>query len=339
MRALLPLVFICLLVGCGSSEEEATQPAPAQAEQSAFPVTVEHKFGATTVPAEPKRIVSVGLTEQDTILQLGFKPIATTEWYGGQPHAVWPWARELLGDAKPEVLSAADGFPFEKIAALRPDLIIGTNSGMEKADYEKLSALAPTVAPPKGGTDYFSRWDVQTVQIATALGREAEGRKLVKDIKDGYAKAAAEHPEFAGKTATFSQNGFYDGLIYTYPENVNTEFLTYLGFEISPAVTALAKRPGEQVGISVERLDVLDADVALFATEKPGDVPALEKVPTFTRLDAVADHRAVFTDGVLAGAIYFMTPLSLQYVLERLPDQLAAAVAGKAPRRVVDTSS
>lgn len=33
-----------------------------------------------------------------------------------------------------------------------------------------------------------------------------------------------------------------------------------------------------------------------------------------------------------------MTPLSLDYVLERLPGQLAAAVAGKAPRRVVDTS-
>ena len=56
---------------------------------------------------------------------------------------------------------------------------------------------------------------------------------------------------------------------------------------------------------------MLDADVILFATEKPSDIPALEKIPTFNRLKAVAEHRAVFTDGVLTGAIYFMRPLSL----------------------------
>jgi iron complex transport system substrate-binding protein len=61
-------------------------------------------------------------------------------------------------------------------------------------------------------------------------------------------------------------------------------------------------------------------------------VPALEEVPTFTRIPVVAEHRAVYTDGVLAGAIYFMSPLSLSRVLERLPDQLARAVAGQAPR-------
>lgn len=286
MRTLVLLVLLAVVAGCGASEEAAP---PAAAEGSTrFPVAVEHKFGTTTVPAEPQRIVSVGLTEQDTILALGFKPVATTEWYGEQPHAVWPWARAALGDAEPEVLSAADGFPFEKIAALRPDLIVGTNSGMQRSDYKKLSALAPTIAPVKGSTDYFSPWDAQTVQIAAALGREDEGRKLVEDIGDGFAEAASKHPEFAGKTATFSQNGFYDGLIYTYPENLNTEFLTYLGFRIKPEVTALAKRPGEQVGISVERLDVLDADVAVFATEKPADVPALEKVPTFTRLPSTS---------------------------------------------------
>jgi iron complex transport system substrate-binding protein len=335
MRAPAPLVLALVLfaVGCGS--EEPAGPPPSSAAKA---VTVEHKFGSTTVPDTPKRIVSVGLTEQDTILALGFKPIATTEWYGEQPHAVWPWARDALGDAKPIVLNAADGFPFEKIAALRPDLIIGTNSGMKRSDYEKLSAIAPTIAPVASSTDYFSPWDQQVVQIAKGLGREKEGEALVKRVKDGFADAAAAHPEFAGKTATFSQNGFYDGLLYTYPGGLNTEFLTYLGFEISPQVTALAKMPGEQVGISAERLDVLDADVALFATEKPSDVPALEKVAPFMRLDAVEEHRAVFTDGVLAGAIYFMSPLSLEYVVERLPDQLALAVAGKAPRRVVDTT-
>ena len=42
--------------------------------------------------------------------------------------------RGALGAAKPTVLSNKDGFQFERIAALRPDLIIGTNAGIKRAD-------------------------------------------------------------------------------------------------------------------------------------------------------------------------------------------------------------
>ena len=71
----------------------------------------------------------------------------------------------------------------------------------------------------KGSTDYFSPWDQQTELIAKALGKERRGpRARPAGIKDQYAKAAAEHPEFEGKTITFSQNGFYAGSIYVYPD-------------------------------------------------------------------------------------------------------------------------
>ena len=72
-------------------------------------------------------------------------------------------------------------------------------------------------------------------------------------------------------------------------------------------MNALADKPGEQVAISAERLDTLDADVIVFATEKPSDVAELGKTPTFDKLDAVAEHRSVYTDGTLAGALYFMS--------------------------------
>jgi iron complex transport system substrate-binding protein len=154
----------------------------------------------------------------------------------------------------------------------------------------------------------------------------------VASVKDAYAKAAAEHPEFEGKTATFLQNGFYDGKIHAYPDGLNTEFLTYLGFTVNPRLAEIETPRGEQVGISAERFDIADADVMLFATEEASDVAALGRIPTFGKLDAVREHRAVFTDATLSGAIYFMTPLSLPYVLERLTPALAEAVAGEAPR-------
>ena len=243
--------------------------------------------------------------------------------------------QDELGDAKPEVLNATDGFQFEKVAALRPDLIIGTNSGMKKADYEKFSSPRADRRRRRGRHGLLLAWDEQTELVAAALGKADEGKQLVADVKDAYAKAAAEHPQFKGKTATFSQNGFYDGQLYVYPEDVNTEFLTYLGFEINPKITALSKRAGEQVPISAEQLDLLDADAIVFATEKPKDIPALFKVGTFPQIPAVAENRSVYTDATLSGAMYFMTPLSMKYVLEHLTPQLAAAVDGKAPRKLM----
>ncbi|HWM11586.1 MAG TPA: ABC transporter substrate-binding protein [Solirubrobacteraceae bacterium] len=333
MKRLLVILALAFVAGCGSDEPEPSSPASADA---GFPAKVEHKFGTTTVPSKPERVVIVGLTEQDAVLALGYKPIATTEWYGEQPYAVWPWAQDELGDSKPTVLDASDGFQFEKIAGLRPDLILGVNSGMTKVDYDKLSQLAPTVAAGKGSTEYFSPWDEQVELIAAALGKPEEGRELIDGVREDYAAVVEEHPEFDGKTATFSQNGFYSGEIFVYPEGLGTDFLEMLGFTINPKLTPLVERKGEQVGISPERLGVIDADVIVFATEKPADVAALKKVPTFDTLKAVSEKRAVYTDGTLAGALYFISPLSLPYVLERLTPMLEAAVAGESPQKVVE---
>jgi iron complex transport system substrate-binding protein len=319
------------LAGCGGESDEQ---AETKRSGGAFPVEVEHEFGSTTVTSEPKRIVVAGLTEQDTVLQLGFTPIATTEWYGDQPYAVWPWAQDMLGDAKPAVLQQTDGPEYEKIAGLKPDLIIAVNAGLDRGMYDKLSKIAPTVAQPKGGTQYFSPWDEQAIQTAKALGKEKEGRKLVADTKAAYAKVAAEHPEFRGKTATFSQGAPYDGQLYVYPDGLSTEFLTYLGFTMTPGLEKYTDGPGTQAMISDEKLDLIDADVIVFATEEENNLAKLTSMPTFSTLGAVKENRAVYTDGTVAGALYFITPKSLMYALDKLTPQLERAVRGESPQKV-----
>lgn len=317
---------------CGSDSSDGDDKATDTSSSSAFPVTIEHRLGSTVIPKEPERVVVIGLTEQDILLELGVVPIATTEWYGEQPNAVWPWARDLLGDAKPEVLSQSDGLQFERIAALKPDLIIGTNSGLEKEDYAKLSALAPTVTNEPGGLPYFSSWQDQTIQVAKAVGKEDEGKALVAKVEKAYADAKADHPEFAGKGATFSQGAPYEGLLYVYPAGLSTDFLTDLGFTMTAGLEKYAPEEGSQAEISAENVDLIDNDVIVFATENQGNFDELQRFSTIANLGAVKNGSAVYTDEILAGAIYFITPLSLMYVLENLTPLLEKAVAGEAPK-------
>jgi iron complex transport system substrate-binding protein len=327
---------ILLVTACGSGEPDAdptsgTDPS-GSTPAGVFPVTVEHKFDETVVPEEPQRVVSVGVTEQDILLELGVVPVGVTEWYGEQPDATWPWAHDLLDGEHPEVLSVADGFELEKIAALEPDLIVGTNAGMTEKDYELLSAIAPTITSGEGSTQYFSPWQDQTLQIARALGREDDGQEIVDEVTESYAEVAADHPEWADLTATFSQGGPYDGVLYVYPAGLSTDFLSDLGFTMTTGLEEYAPDEGSQAEISAENVGLIDADVVVFATEEQKMFDGLQEFGTIGSLPAVKENRSVYTDGTLAGAIYFDTPLSLTYTLERLAPMLEQATSGTAPR-------
>ena len=327
-----------VLTSCSTSTSTTDDSAPA-ADPGAFPVTVDHAYGETTIAEQPERIVTVGYTEQDTLWALGLKPVGVTDWYGDHEFASWPWADEARGDSEPEVLTTTDGLDFEAIALLDPDLIIGTNAGMTEEDYDRLSDIAPTVAHSGDYSMYFEPWDVQTLQIGEAVGLGDEAQKLVDDIDAQFAEAAAAHPEFADTSIVFLQNAIYDGAAIAYQDGLSTDFLTDLGFTIPADIDAYAPddSSGGQAYIPVENLDVLNAaDVLIWGTESDDDITALEAQPFVTAIEAMKNDKVVYTDGITAGAIYFTSPLSLPYVLDSLVPALADAVAGNGPAHTAE---
>lgn len=319
-----------LMSGCSSSSDDDAATTDNVSSGGAFPVTVEHAFGETTVDSEPKRVVSVGYTEQDTLLALGVKPVGVTEWYGEQPYATWPWAQEALGDSQPEVLDISDGFQYERIVALEPDLIIATNAGLDQESYDRLSEIAPTIAHSGDYTSNFEPWDVQARSIGAAVGKKDEIEELIAGVDEKFAAAKAEHPEFDGTKAILLQNAFYDGEAIAYQNGLSTDFLTDLGFVVPSELDAFATADGSgQAYIPLENLSVLDsADVLLWATEKPEDRTALEQERVYQNLERVKANELVFTDDVTAGAIYFTSVLSLPYVIDQLAPAFASTLAG-----------
>jgi iron complex transport system substrate-binding protein len=77
--ALLLTLAVALLSACRDDSDTDSGAAAPAAEPSAFPVTIEHKYGSTTIEEAPERVAVVGLREQDALLGLGIVPVATTE--------------------------------------------------------------------------------------------------------------------------------------------------------------------------------------------------------------------------------------------------------------------
>lgn len=93
------------LTACGGGGDEPASKASGDsaAAPAAFPVTVEHKYGSTTIDAEPKKVVTLGLSDQDAVLALGVKPVGSVDWFKEQPYGKWPWTKELWGSAPPQI--------------------------------------------------------------------------------------------------------------------------------------------------------------------------------------------------------------------------------------------
>ena len=322
---------VVLLAACGSSDDGssgADTSTQARAEQAAFPVTIAHKYGSTTIEKQPERIVVVGLRDQDALLALGVVPVATTEWFGGHPGAIFPWAKDELGDAQvPVVLSNTDGVPIEKVAAQRPDLILGVYSGLTKKEYDTLSKIAPVVAQPKGKVDFGSSWQEETLMTGKAVGKAERAQELVGETERLIADAAAEHPEFKGQTAANITD--YQGIFVYGPQDVRTQMLEQLGFEYPDELReAFPDEFGGQ--LSDEKVDALDLGVLLWFADGDRSVKELKEDPLYSKLNVRKEGRDVFvrTDDRVYEATSFPSVLSMPLLIEEIVPRLAAAADG-----------
>lgn len=309
--------FLLALAAGSAAAVTACRSDPPGAIAEDGSVTVDHAFGQTRVPAPPTRVISAGLTGQDCLLAVGVVPIAVTEWFGGQPFAVWPWVGPDLGaalaQAQPAVLNLDGGIDVEAIAALDPDLIIATNAGLDQDTYTRLSDIAPTLA--QAGQDaFFEPWKDQATAIGAAVFEHDQMQQLIADIDARFTTLGTETPAFKGKRALLLQGSLDDGELVPTPAGWRTEFLTQLGFEV-PEVDATVPRDrmAEALG---------GADVLIWAADD-AETAALSADPIIAEQGA----RNVYTGRDLAAAIAFSSPLSLPLVADQLPAMLSTVLA------------
>ncbi|MFE4539524.1 ABC transporter substrate-binding protein [Streptomyces scopuliridis] len=312
-------VLTALVVGltaCGTASDSgsASPEAPPGAEDGAFPATVATKFGDITVKQRPARVVALGWGDAEAVLSLGGQPVGASDWLAFGGDGVGPWAKGLykksprmIGTLEPE---------FEKIAALKPDLILDTKSSGDRTRYDTLSKIAPTVGVPKGGDQYKISWREQTEMVATALGVPRKGKALIAETEKKFRDSAAAHPEFKNKTITLGSRTSEGFGAYVHGTG-RVDFVERLGFRNNPEVDAKAGA-SFSIGVSREDLDLLDADLTVMT---PIGIPAakISDDPLYRAVPSVkAGRSVVFDDETLSAAFSTDSVFSVAYALEKV---------------------
>jgi iron complex transport system substrate-binding protein len=306
-------LLLTVLAACGSGSDEQASPSAAK---------VGTKFGEVAVPAEPKRVVALGWGDAETALALGVQPIAASDWLAFGGEGVGPWAKGKYQQA-PQLINTLEP-QYEKIAALKPDLILDVKSSGKQDRYDTLKAIAPTVGVPTGGDAYKTNWKQQTEMIAAALGRVEQGRKLIADTEANFAQVKSQHPEFDGKTITLGARTS-EGYGAYVSGTGRVDFVERLGFRNNPAVQA--KATGDfSVPISRENLGLLNADLTVLT---PIGIPAgqITDDPLYRAVPSVKAGRAVvFDDKTISSAFATDSVLSVGYALEKVVPLFANAL-------------
>lgn len=330
-RTVLRLGFVTvtgLAAGCAGEAPDPAGTAPGgSAEPGAFPVTLDHAYGSTTVSAPPNRVAVVGLGDADVLLALGVVPVLVPAWSGSVDDGVGSWARPHLGAAAPIPLAnATTDFDLEPIAAATPDLIVAVNNAIEEDVYRRLSAIAPTVLHAPGQTDWALPWKDVTTRIGAAVGLPARAAAEVREVEELFARTRAENPQFAERTAALVR--VLDGGVLRVfsPDSGRGQLLAEMGFQPVAGVRD-AFGDGFYVDVSPENTAQLDGDLLVVDNYEAAQ-PRLDALPTFSALPVVREGRMIGLDPVASDAVSMPNSLTIPFVI----DELLARIRQLPPR-------
>lgn len=332
------LVLSAVLVGCSSSDGgdgadvtgSSGERVFAEAEDGAFPVTIGHAYGETTIEKQAERLVVVGWAGADLAVQLGTVPVAQGPAGGeGDSAEFHPWFREAveeLGAPLPATEPSLERgeVDTEFVATQEPDLILAISSGITAEEYQRLSDIAPTVAFPD--EPWGTSAEDHLTMVGQALGRPSEAEAVTRDLDDHFAETAEAHPELSGVSFFY---GFLpdDGQVVIFSEaDPRVKSLEKLGMVPSPDLDPLAREADgvSSFNVAVERLISTDADTYVTTTSQEEWDAALATDRSFAAWGPVGSGNAtVISDSDVGLALATSTPLSLAWAV----DDIAGAVS------------
>lgn len=266
-------VAVLALAACGNEDTENNG-------EETTGYTVEHSMGVAEIPETPERIVVLTNEGTEALLAMGIKPVgAVQSWLGD------PWYEHIAEDMEGvEVVGTESGVNVEAIAALKPDLIIGTKLRQEDI-YEQLNKIAPTVL----SETLRGNWQENFTLYAKAANVTEKGQEVIDQYNQRIEDLSGELGDQLNKKISVVRFMAGDVRIY-HMDSFTGIILKQLGF---------ARAEGQDVNdfaesnVTKERIPAMDGDVLFYFTYETGDGEATKieeewiNDPLFQKLEAV----------------------------------------------------
>ncbi|NAW66759.1 ABC transporter substrate-binding protein [Photobacterium halotolerans] len=245
-----------------------------------------------TVPAQPKRVITLSEIDLDTALALGMTPIGTVNGRGQQtlPRYLTPAINgeiQVVGDlSRPNL---------ETILELEPDLILTAPNRPE------VIALLGEIAPTVVTFNYGENWKSVFQRTANILNRQADADAFMARYQAHAEQTKQAIGDKLGQTISVVRWN-PKGPAYMFRDSFASQVIADVGM----------KRPANQqdpghthsMSLSLEALAVLDGDWMVIGTlstsgEAVEAMKQAENTPAFRQLSAIESGRFAPVDGSL----------------------------------------
>ncbi|MEO3829670.1 ABC transporter substrate-binding protein [Actinomadura sp. B10D3] len=279
LGAVMAIGAVLFASACGG-DDAASGDGTTSAEQS---VTVQAANGAVTVPAKPKRIVSLSPTHTETLFAIGAGPqVVAVDEYSNHPANA---PKTKLSGFKPNA---------EAIIAYKPDLVVlsddlnGVVKALEKVKVPVL--LEPAAAKLDDAYD-------EITDLGQATGHTAEAKKVTDGMRASIQRTVAASSKAKGLT-------YYHELDQQLHSVTSQTFVgqVYALFGLQNIADKAGKASGGYPQLSREYLLKQDPDLIFLADTKccGQNAAALGKRPGWSDLKAVKGQGVVELDDDIA---------------------------------------
>ncbi|SPT63654.1 ABC transporter substrate-binding protein [Actinomadura madurae] len=279
LGAVMAIGAVMFASACGG-DDATSGDGTTSAEQS---VTVQAGNGAVTVPARPKRIVSLSPTHTETLFAIGAGPqVVAVDEYSNHPANA---PKTKLSGFKPNA---------EAIIAYKPDLVVLSDdlNGVVKA-LEKVKV--PVLLEP-AATKLDDAYD-EIIDLGQATGHTAEAKKVTDDMRASIQRTVAASSKAKGLT-------YYHELDQQLHSVTSQTFVgqVYGLFGLQNIADKAGKASGGYPQLSREYLLKQDPDLIFLADTKccGQNAAALAKRPGWSDLEAVKGEGVVELDDDIA---------------------------------------
>lgn len=318
------LVALPLALPACSAKKDA---AAVDVSASGFPLSFTNSYGTTKIPAPPKRVVALGSADADTCAALGLAPV------GISGSASSPWFTAAMRDidgAPPFLLSDKVAIPFDDIRNLDPDVILAVGGSVTRADYAKLSEIAPVVLAESA--DSGRDWRTKSALVGKVLGRADAAADLQAKTEGAIRDAVRDYAGLKGTTVLFAAASSADGAdLQVSPDNtVMVSTLKDFGLVSAPSLATVAKEGrasgGQGSPVSYvwphERANDLAADILVVSVSQDdmADIRVGGKLPA---VSTAKQSSLFYASGIEDQALRSGSALGVAWAGRNIVPQLA----------------